>query len=333
MMKKTTQKLLISTMALSLLSGGAVFADEAAIDTNPVIVKPQTEADMQTQPELNGAVADGVSVETLNGVSMIPLRAVAEKFGYTVTWKEDDQSITLTKGAVYIRIAIGEDAYALSRRAAQPLGSAPVLKDDCITYVPLNFVTEILGGYYSENEDGTYKIVDPSIVSVSSVSEDGSLTVFDSCLGEVVVHIADDTVIEANGKAASASDIKPDMVLGVEYAPAMTASIPPQTTAVKIILENLPVDAADEDAALTYAGKITEIDGNRVIIGDPHSADSLCLIVGDDTRIYHARNKRIYKLDDLEVGMEISGTHSEVVTMSIPAQTAAKTVQIDSEAE
>lgn len=333
MMKKTTQKLLISTMALSLLSGGAVFADEAAIDTNPVIVKPQTEADMQTQPELNGAVADGVSVETLNEVSMIPLRAVAEKFGYTVTWKEDDQSITLTKGAVSIRIAIGEDAYALSRRAAQPLGSAPVLKDDCTTYVPLNFVTEILGGYYSENEDGTYKIVDPSIVSVSSVGEDGSLTVFDSYLGEVVVHITDDTVIEANGKAASASDIKPDMVLGVEYAPAMTASIPPQTTAVKIILENLPVDAADEDAALTYAGKITEIDGNRVTIGDPHSADSLCLIVGDDTRIYHARNKRIYKLDDLEVGMEISGTHSEVVTMSIPAQTAAKTIQIDSEAE
>ena len=163
-MKKTTQKLLISTMALSLLTGGAVFADEAAIDANPVIVKPQTEADVQTQPELNGAVADGVSAETLNGVSMIPLRAVAEEFGYTVTWKEDDQSITLTKGAVYIRIAIGEDAYALSRRAAQPLGSAPVLKDDCTSYVPLNFVTEILGGYYSENEDGTYKIVDTSIV-------------------------------------------------------------------------------------------------------------------------------------------------------------------------
>ena len=313
-MKKTTQKLLISTMALSLLTGGAVFADEAAIDANPVIVKPQTEADVQTQPELNGAVADGVSAETLNGVSMIPLRAVAEEFGYTVTWKEDDQSITLTKGAVYIRIAIGEDAYALSRRAAQPLGSAPVLKDDCTTYVPLNFVTEILGGYYSENEDG-------------------SLTVLDSYRGEVIVHIAEDTVIEANGKAASVSDIKPDMVLGVEYAPAMTASIPPQTTAVKITLENLPIDAADEDAALTYAGKITEVDGNRITIGDPHSADSLCLIVGDDTRIYHARNKRIYKLDDLEVGMEISGTHSEVVTMSIPAQTVAKTIQIDSEAE
>lgn len=332
-MKKTTQKLLISTMALSLLTGGAVFADEAAIDANPVIVKPQTEADVQTQPELNGAVADGVSAETLNGVSMIPLRAVAEEFGYTVTWKEDDQSITLTKGAVYIRIAIGEDAYALSRRAAQPLGSAPVLKDDCTTYVPLNFVTEILGGYYSENEDGTYKIVDPSIVSVSAVNEDGSLTVLDSYRGEVIVHIAEDTVIEANGKAASVSDIKPDMVLGVEYAPAMTASIPPQTTAVKITLENLPIDAADEDAALTYAGKITEVDGNRITIGDPHSADSLCLIVGDDTRIYHARNKRIYKLDDLEVGMEISGTHSEVVTMSIPAQTVVKTIQIDSEAE
>ena len=87
-MKKTTQKLLISTMALSLLTGGAVFADEAAIDANPVIVKPQTEADVQTQPELNGAVADGVSAETLNGVSMIPLRAVAEEFGYTVTWNQ-----------------------------------------------------------------------------------------------------------------------------------------------------------------------------------------------------------------------------------------------------
>ena len=333
MMKKMTQKLLISTVALSLLSGGAVLANGADIDTGAALVKPQTDSEVQAQPVLNGAVADGVSAETLNGVSMIPLRSVAEEFGYTVTWKEEDQSITLTKGAVYIRIAIGEDAYALSRRAAQPLGSAPVLKDDCITYVPLNFVTEILGGYYSENEDGTYKIVDPSIVSVSSVNEDGSLTVLDSYLGEVVVHIADNTVIEANGKAASISDIKPGMMLGVEYAAEMTASIPPQTTAVKIILENLPADAADENAALTYAGKITEIDGDRVTIGDPRSADSLCLIVSNDTRIYHARNKRIYMLDDLEVGMEISGTHSEAVTMSIPAQTVAKTIQIDSEAE
>ena len=109
-MKKTTQKLLISTVALSLLSGGAVLANGADIDTGAALVKPQTEADVQTQPELNGAVADGVSAEMLNGVSMIPLRSVAEEFGYTVTWKEEDQSITLTKGAVYIRIAIGEDA-------------------------------------------------------------------------------------------------------------------------------------------------------------------------------------------------------------------------------
>lgn len=327
-MKNTLKKIIVPFAALSLLTtSGMVFADEVAVN-EPMVISPA--------PVMNGATIDGVEIVVENGIAMFPLRQVAETLGYTVEWNGEDESITLTKGAQYIRMAIGKDEYSFGRMAPAPLGSAPVLVNDCTTYVPLNFVTDIIGGYYRVNEDGTYKIVNPSIVSVTEINEDGSLLVADDFFGEVIVFIDENTTILGNGEVMTADTIEKDMVLAIEYSPAMTMSIPAQTTAIEIHIQNLPVDEVDAEVTdevvaevPTFSGVITEIDGEMVMVGDPQDANAVRLIVTEDTVIEHVKDKRIYKLQDLEVGMEISGTLSDAMTMSIPPQSVALSIVIE----
>lgn len=327
-MKNTVKKIVIPFAALSLLAAsGSVFANEIAVN-EPLVISPA--------PIMNGATADGVEIVVENDIPMFPLRQVAETLGYNVEWNGEDESVTLTKGAQFIRFAIGKDEYSFSRMAPVSLGSAPVLVNDCTTYVPMNFVTDIIGGYYRVNQDGTYKIVNPSIVSVTEINEDGSLLVADDFFGEVVVFIDENTKIFGNEEPMTASDIEKEMILAIEYSPAMTASIPAQTTAVEIHIENLPVDnveieVTEEPTAetATFSGIITEINEEMVLVGNPQDANAVRLIVTDDTTIEHIKNKRVYKLQDLETGMQISGTLSDAMTMSIPPQSVALSIVIE----
>lgn len=339
-MNKTTKRILASLTALGLLSGGAVFAEydpDKVIDTSNPVMTLSAENEEETPRVMNGASVNGVVTVDVDGVQMLPLRSVAEGLGYTVTWNEEGQSIELVRGAQFITMAIGQDSYAFSRRAPQSLGAAPTLVNGDTTYVPVAFVDEILGGYTYENEDGTLKVVLPSIVTVKEVTESGSLLVDDSYLGDVIVHIGEDTVITAGEQTAAAADIQKDMVLAVEYSDAMTASIPPQTTAVKINIQNTTEDEettgdTEQQAEYTFEGVITEISDELVTVGTPfEDDDAVRLVISDDTVITKGNDKRIYKLDDLQVGMKISGTHEEAMTMSIPPQTVALTVNIESE--
>lgn len=335
---KNKKRIFAIAAVICILSGSMAYAEydpDKVIDpSDPIITLSENEAAEEAPKELNGATFPSVSVKDVNGVKMIPLRSVAEGLGYTVTWKGEDRTIDVTKGAQFITMSIDKDEYAFSRRASQALGAAPTLVGDS-TYVPLNFVDEIIGGYAEENEDGTYKIVNPSIVTVTDVAEDGTLTAEDSYLGTVVLHIGEETVITADGKTATAADILPEMLLGVEYGSIMTASIPPQNTPIRINIENLPIDVEDETKQdLTFEGEITSIEENLVTVGNPgEDTNAVCLVVSDETVIKKGYEKRIYKLDDLEVGMKISGTHADIMTFSIPPQTAALTIEINVEDE
>ncbi|MBQ2897143.1 MAG: copper amine oxidase N-terminal domain-containing protein [Clostridia bacterium] len=226
------KRILAAVAAVSMLASFAAVAEEA----NDVMLI--SEPAVEEQAMVNGATLWGVNVQVLDEITMMPLREVAEGFGYTVNWNDEDWSIELVKGASYITMAIGDDAYAFSRMAHRPLGKAPTLIDDK-TYVPIDFVSEMLGGYAVAEEEGTYKFVSPSIVTVKSFTEEGSLLVEDEVRGEVVVHIGEETKIFAGDKEVGKEEIKEGMLLGVEYGMAMTMSLPPQTTAERIIIQNI----------------------------------------------------------------------------------------------
>ncbi len=333
-MNKTFKRTFATIAAFSLLSCSAL-ATEVDPAGQPELIAENPIA--ETAPVINGATLDSVPTEDVNGVVMVPLRAVCEGLGFQVNWIAETQSIEVIKGAVYITMSIDTDSYAFSRRAPQQLGAAPTLVNDSVTYVPLAFITELLNGYYTENEDGTVKIVNPSIVTVTEIQENGSLLVSDSALGEVIVLIDENTQITANGNAVSADAIQADMVLAIEYSEAMTASLPPRTTAIAIRIENVE-ESVEEEApvveSVAFEGTITEIIDNMVVLGNPEKdPTAIAIMVDDNTQITRGMDRRIYKIDDLEVGMKLSGTHADYMTMSIPPQTLAYTIEIQVEEE
>jgi hypothetical protein len=239
----------------------------------------------------------------------------------------DNLKVRYAKGAQFITMQIGNDAYAFSRQAHRSLGSAPILYNDTTTYIPINFITEILGGVYNLNEDNTYEIINPAMVTVTEVLEDGSLLVNDGYLGEVLVRIAETTTLTDGTNAVEASVIEAGMTLAVGYDVAMTMSIPPQTTARFIRVENLPVEEVEAET-VAFTGIITEIDGELVTLGNPaEDTNAIRLVISSETVITDANGNAV-SFSDLKVGMEVKGAHSAAATFSIPPQSVAVQVEI-----
>lgn len=263
----------------------------------------------------------------------LPVRKIAEHFGYAVGWQEEGNIVTLTKGAQYLTFSIGQDAYTFAKTAPYLLGAAPYLSED-VTYVPVAFFTDLLGLNCHKTEGTEYKIVQPSRAEIAEIQQDGRLVVKDEMLGEVVVSVTEETILTANGDQVSANLLEQGQSILIEYADAMTASLPPQGFAVQIEILNLPVDLGDgQETGVAFEGIISELPGeNRVMItpdgtDDPERA--VCLVVSEETVITKGNDKRIYKIDDLTAGTKISGIHSEAMTMSIPPQTVALEIKIE----
>lgn len=77
-----------------------------------------------------------------NNTLMVPLREIAETLGFTVEWDGATKSIMLNSGMYSLKI--GENAYGVGKMIPEALNAAPVIKDDDLTYVPVEYFTEIL---------------------------------------------------------------------------------------------------------------------------------------------------------------------------------------------
>lgn len=77
------------------------------------------------------------------GVLMVSLRDVANQLGYELKWDQATKSAEFMNGSQWTRVTINKDSYFFAKVAPRALGTAPLLKDNK-TYVPLQFVTDIL---------------------------------------------------------------------------------------------------------------------------------------------------------------------------------------------
>jgi len=68
---------------------------------------------------------------------MVPLRLIAEAMGANVAWQNDTRSVTISSGTAQVSLTIGE---------ALPNGMGVPVIVNGRTFVPLRYVTEILGG-------------------------------------------------------------------------------------------------------------------------------------------------------------------------------------------
>ena len=309
-MKFNFKKTAATAALAAMIMTGAAFANEAEVtNAEPQVITPFV-----------------TNVEVINDVEMLPLRSTAEHFGYKVDWFEESQSVSLTKGAQYITFAIDTDAYSFSRTAPQPLGAAPVLFNDCTTYVPKAFFTDLLGLDCVEHTDGL-ELALPNIVSVIEITEDGIL-VADEVYGEVLVLIGEDTKITANGEEASAEAIAPEMLLNAKYSEQMTRSIPPQTTAISIELLNLPVEneeIVEEEEKAIGSAKINSVEDGAIVVTDEVRGEVI-VFVTEETKI--TKDGSEVSANELKADMEITIEYAAHMTMSIPPQTNAVSIEI-----
>ena len=90
-----------------------------------------------------------------NGNTMVPLRFVAEKMGYTVDWDGEKQAVKVSNDTWEVVLQIGLDSYvgvtkikdAVGMTAPQSYGTAPQIIEDT-TFVPAKMF-ELMGYQYS----------------------------------------------------------------------------------------------------------------------------------------------------------------------------------------
>jgi HSP20 family molecular chaperone IbpA len=82
------------------------------------------------------------------GRTLVPLRFLGEQLGAVFLWDEDDKEVTFTRGAVTIKIRLGDDEARIHVKGAPSRTVAlevPVKVVQDRTVVPLRFVSENLG--------------------------------------------------------------------------------------------------------------------------------------------------------------------------------------------
>lgn len=158
---------------------------------------------------------------------------------------------------------------------------------------------------------------------------------------------------ESNKAPYTIANLTPGMQVNVKHSPISTMSLPPQTFAMDItilkdqtapILELTPSMPKEDTVAPESKGTpevapledgiikqatVIEVDAknNQVTILPAGQANTLenyiVLNTGDATSVHHEFNKRMYSVEDLEPGMQISVKHAPMMTASMPPQTPA----------
>lgn len=140
-MKRSTCTALVSLALAGTLTLPALAANVIAPASNAEDTRPSYECPIS----VNGQEIDAAATV------MVPLRAVAEPLGFTVTW--EDGSILVDNGVVHTYVTIGKDLYTITTSneslvgmsAPFSLGAAPFISNDNVAYVPLGLFSALLG--------------------------------------------------------------------------------------------------------------------------------------------------------------------------------------------
>lgn len=137
------KKLIAFTLCAALSLSTAAFAAE------PVSGAADIAAPEEPQPGCTLRI-DGKDTD-VRACVMVPLRAVAEKLGFTVTW-DGGNAVLLEDGDTHSTVTIGEDRYQVTTSSPDLVGMSapfslgvPPYAVDGVTYVPLGLFDALLG--------------------------------------------------------------------------------------------------------------------------------------------------------------------------------------------
>lgn len=141
------KKVLTALLSLALVHSMAIpaYAAADAQQSTPIAPKPSSINDLHQYT----IQVDGKDISA-EACVVVPLRAVAEALGFTVTWSKSGTLVD--NGIVHTAVTIGVDRYQITTSnenlvgmsAPFSLGAAPYVVNG-VTYVPLGLFNALLG--------------------------------------------------------------------------------------------------------------------------------------------------------------------------------------------
>lgn len=279
---------------------------------------------------INGKLSENGSIEVVGEKKYLPLRAICEGLGFDVEWDDASRKIIISSIPVYITCSPDRDGYTFAKTAPMLLGEAPKLINDR-TYVPMNFIEEILDGKLEEKADGI-NVVYAEVEEKNEVSGTICEIVYDGekptqlVLGDkddvnsqTVLNLSD----ELSAKVKELG-LKVGTKIVAEVTDLATASLPPQMIPVSISVAEATEDVKD---TVEISGTVCELvyDNDKlvqIITGekdDPHTQKAY--------NLSEELAETVKKLG-IKEGSRIAGTADAAQTRSIPPQQTLYTVEL-----
>lgn len=149
-MKKLITSALCAAMALSL-SAAALAAEPVEVSPTPAAALTDAIPGPEEGPQPGYSLRIDGKDTGVRACVMVPLRAAAEKLGFTVTWN-GGSTVLLDNGVMHGTVTIGEDLYQVVTSNPDLVGMSapfslgvPPYAVDGVTYVPLGLFDALLG--------------------------------------------------------------------------------------------------------------------------------------------------------------------------------------------
>lgn len=282
-----------------------------AIADEPLLISPAPKS--QTAITVDGVEITGKCIYD-SEVCMIPVRAICEKMGFNVVWDPNTNDVTIEKMPQYYTFNIYQDGYTVAKTAPIMLGKTPVVQN-WTTYVPVNFVEDIISCSYELSEDS---------LNISSLKEekevntlvfkaemDGMCTMYDIKTGDILVNISSKTVINGN-----LEEFVDGQILNVVYGDVLTTIEPNIANALEITKTDMMGEAIEG----TVCAVSSADDVYQIVIGDSENRlTQTALNVSKDTKLY-GKDNEVISVEKLEEGNKIKAIVSQSSTRSIPPQ-------------
>lgn len=341
-------------MNTSLKTSAALLALSLALTTGAVSAAPSaTPALMKAAPSTANTIASTYSI-TINGLTiadtgfqpsgakepLIPLRTVADLLGFKLAWNPATKAVDMNKGNLYTTVKSGQDRYIINKMYTS-LGTAPLTQADKL-YVPASFISEVL--HQTLTMEGKRIVITSA---AEHVSETGVITAIHNSgihssiqikgtgTSGLVLNVSGDTVInKADGTKLALADLQLGMTVEAEHALFTTRSLPPQTPAYRITVQ----DSKVQTDVLGTEGSVEEIikseDGSLSIrikgsaLTGLSQSEIILRLSAETTLVDESGNP--VEQSVLTQGAKVIGFYTPVMTRSLPPIATALKVVIES---
>jgi len=311
------KKILVILMVLSLISSSFAFAssDIMLISSNPNTSSTNTIT-------FNGVTLEKPYVIDKDGDILLPLKPIADAFGYQLTWNSKDRSIEMIKGARYILLKTKVNLVSFSKMAPTALSKKAVFIGGS-TYVPKDFVETYFEGIVNESA-GNVEIlshfeesVNTTGLVITSIEKDRIIVSQNG--GESHIMFNQDTTYfdYKTQKSIKLSDLKVGDTLKVTHPSMMILIYPAQYSAIHI-------ERINEVAYLE--GSIISINEDSILV----KGTNMDVQINFDKKTV-IKNTNGIKIESkvLRVGNKVSVYHSLAMTRSLPPQTYGYSITVD----